>query len=236
MLKFKKKTKKTKQKNRKLTLICFSGRLPVFSTNDRQTNLTFLINVWMIDFCPEVNLWRFKGIFSWIIYFNTECSFIVRWILLEPTKLCQSRFFLSDINLVPHEKCKLTGTMTPCHRSMFDSSTWTSLNALRPEARMSASSCNQEKRTHVNHNENARTKTKFTQAIHCNFNISRMKATERCLYTIPIFIIFLFKKKSTHPSHHQCMNGTNYCVNILNNTIGRNSYDKKQPETFRSRL
>lgn len=66
-----------------ITLISFGSRLPIFCTDDRQTYLSFFINVWMIDFCLEVYLWRFKRIFSWEIYFNPECSFIVRWIILK---------------------------------------------------------------------------------------------------------------------------------------------------------
>ncbi|KAE8744437.1 hypothetical protein FOCC_FOCC008912 [Frankliniella occidentalis] len=96
--------------------------------------MSFFINVRMIDFSPEMNLWGLKWIFSREIYFNPECSFIVWWIILQNQRNLKSKF----VNYL-HEST-LTGTITPCHRSKFDSSTWTSLKALRPEARMSPSS------------------------------------------------------------------------------------------------
>lgn len=66
-----------------LTLISFGCRFPIFSTYDRQTDLSFFINIGMVDFCSEVYLWWFKRIFSRKIYFNSKGSFIVRGIILN---------------------------------------------------------------------------------------------------------------------------------------------------------
>lgn len=65
------------------TLICSSCRLPVLRTNDRETHLTFLIDVRMVYHGLKCYLRRFKRIFGWKIYFDAECSFVVRRTFLK---------------------------------------------------------------------------------------------------------------------------------------------------------
>lgn len=44
------------EKSLKFTLICFGSWFPVFRTNYRQTNLTLLIYIWMVNSCLKCDL------------------------------------------------------------------------------------------------------------------------------------------------------------------------------------
>lgn len=70
-----------------ITLIGFGGRFPVFRTDDGQTDLTLLVDVRMIDFRFEANLWRLEGILSGEIYFNAKGAFVVRCVFLRTEEL-----------------------------------------------------------------------------------------------------------------------------------------------------
>lgn len=64
-------------------MVCFCGRFPVFCTDNGQTDLTLLINVGMIDLCLEIYPWRLERVLSRKIDFNSESTFVVRWIVLK---------------------------------------------------------------------------------------------------------------------------------------------------------
>lgn len=70
-----------------ITLIGFGGRFPVFRTDDGQTDLTLLVDVRMIDFRFEANLWRLEGILSGEIDFNAKGAFVVRCVFLRAEEL-----------------------------------------------------------------------------------------------------------------------------------------------------
>ena len=62
-------------------LIRACRRLPVLSAYDGQTHLTLLIDIRMIDFRLEHNLWWLKGILGWKIDFNAKSALVVWWII-----------------------------------------------------------------------------------------------------------------------------------------------------------
>lgn len=68
---------------RRLTLICFRGRLPILGRNDRQADLPLLVDVRMVDFGFEANLGRFERVLGWECDFNPESALVVRWIILR---------------------------------------------------------------------------------------------------------------------------------------------------------
>lgn len=66
-----------------LTLVSFGGWFPVLCTNDRQADLSFLINVGVVDLRLERDLWGFKRIFCREDDLNPECSFVIWRVILE---------------------------------------------------------------------------------------------------------------------------------------------------------
>lgn len=69
-----------------LTLVSFCGRFPVFRTNDGQTHLTLFIDVGMVDFCLECDLWRFERVFRREGELNPKRSLFIRSTVLGTTK------------------------------------------------------------------------------------------------------------------------------------------------------
>lgn len=61
-----------------LTLVSFCGWLPVFRTNDWQTHLAFFIDVRMVDFCFERDLWGLERVVCREGELNPEGSLFIR--------------------------------------------------------------------------------------------------------------------------------------------------------------
>lgn len=71
-----------------LTLVSFCGWLPVLGTDDRQADLTLLVNIWMVDFCLKSDLGGLEGVIRREDELNPKCSLVI-WstILGENTSL-----------------------------------------------------------------------------------------------------------------------------------------------------
>lgn len=61
-----------------LTLVSFCGRLPVFRTNDWQTHLALFIDVRVVDFCLERDLWGLERVVCREGELNPKCSLFIR--------------------------------------------------------------------------------------------------------------------------------------------------------------
>lgn len=66
-----------------LTLAGSCGWLPVFHTDDRQADLTLLVNVGVVYFCLEGDLGGFKGVLRREDDLNPKCSFVIWWTVLR---------------------------------------------------------------------------------------------------------------------------------------------------------
>lgn len=66
-----------------LTLIGFGGRFPVLRTNYRQTHLSLLVDVRMVDFRFEIYFRRLERVLRWEIDFYFERTFVIRSVILQ---------------------------------------------------------------------------------------------------------------------------------------------------------
>lgn len=80
-----------------LTLAGSRGWLPVLHTDDRQADLTFLIDVGMVDFCLEGDLGRLKRVLCREDDLNPKCSFIIWSTVLGESKDLQSENKCYDV-------------------------------------------------------------------------------------------------------------------------------------------
>lgn len=80
-----------------LTLVSFCGRFPVFRTNDWQTHLTLFIDVRMVDFCLERDLWRFERVFRGEGELNPKRSLFIRSTVLGTTKTYEGKLETSKV-------------------------------------------------------------------------------------------------------------------------------------------
>ena len=63
------------------TLLSFRSWLPILSSDDWETELSFLINIWVINFCLESNLWWLERVIDRECNSNFEGTFVV-WLLV----------------------------------------------------------------------------------------------------------------------------------------------------------
>lgn len=68
-----------------LTLLCFRRGFPIFCFYDGETNLTFLVYVWMVYLGEERQFRRLEGVLGGKTYLYPECSLIVRHSFLKNT-------------------------------------------------------------------------------------------------------------------------------------------------------
>lgn len=61
-----------------LTLVSFCGWFPVFWTYDWQAHLTLFIDVRMVDFCFERDLWRLERVVCRERELDPKCSLLIR--------------------------------------------------------------------------------------------------------------------------------------------------------------
>ena len=64
-------------------LVSLGGWLPVFSTNDWQTDPPLLIDVRVVDLCFKCDLGWFEWILCWKVDFNSEGSLIIWRVVLK---------------------------------------------------------------------------------------------------------------------------------------------------------
>lgn len=74
------------------TLVSFGCRFPVLSTYDRQTHLTLLINVRVVDLGFKTDLGRFKGVFCRECDLNPERTFVVWRVVLKKKRGAQVKW------------------------------------------------------------------------------------------------------------------------------------------------
>lgn len=79
------------------TLVCLGGRLPVFGANDRQAHLALLVDVRMVDFCLEANLWRFERILSGKVDLDPKGALVVRSVFLQTISVITGGKFRGEL-------------------------------------------------------------------------------------------------------------------------------------------
>lgn len=96
-----------------VTLLSTCCWFPIFWLYNRQTDLSFFINIWMIDFCFKRYFRWLKWIFSRKVYFNSKCSTIIWYIILY-----EQNNRLSTLNQ-QQSFIELTGTTKPDQQSIL---------------------------------------------------------------------------------------------------------------------
>lgn len=65
-----------------LTLVSFGSWFPVFCTDDWQTDLPLLVNIWVVDLCFECDLRGFERVLGRKDDLDPECTFVVWRVVL----------------------------------------------------------------------------------------------------------------------------------------------------------
>lgn len=143
------------------TLVSFGCRLPVLRADHRQAHLALLINIGVIDFCLEGDLGGLERVLGGENYFNSECTFVIRRVVLKDRKVvCTGNSAPRDVRVTCIE-ILLTGTISPCHDKRFDSSTWMFLKFFIPDLRISSSSWETQQTTLITELKNVKTRRSY---------------------------------------------------------------------------